>query len=619
MNIAQLDALTGAISPVEGYLRRLLQEVSGNRDGTVADYIPELAKANPEDFAIAVATVDGAIYCAGNTDLPFTIQSVSKPFMFGYALQEHGLETVLKKVGVEPTGDTFNSIILDDVNNRPFNPMVNAGAIAMSELLRGNTPADQAAEQMAFLSRFAGRSLEMDEAVYRSESETGHRNRAIANSMLQKGMIKGPAEDVLDLYFRQCSILVSTRDMAVMAATLAAHGRNPLTKERVISPGNVRDVLSVMATCGMYDYAGQWMFDVGLPAKSGVSGGIIAVLPGQLGIAIYSPRLDSVGNSERGIEVCKRFTRDFSLHAYVDRTDTRSVVRRMYRGDEVKSNRVRSRREVDVLLEEGHRIVVIEAQGPLFFGTVERLIRQAAEFAEGRQAIILDLRRVAYADRAARLLLRQFVGELAERGCKLSFVEVIGNPNLAGLQEAFSEEVAAGKCTFVTDIDHALEAEEDALLAKHGLRYGDEKLSLSELELFQGIDRDDLATLETAILTFEFEAGQTILRAGEEARLIFIVARGSVSIHLGDSSVESRRIAAVGPGQSFGEMALLDGGRRSANAVADTPVLAYGFAVEEVRRLAKDRPQILEAMLANIVRSLSGRLRAANDQITALE
>ena len=613
------DGKTQATSPVEGYLHRLLHEVAGIRDGEVANYIPELAKADPENLAIVVATVDGAVYAVGNTDTPFTIQSVSKPFMFGYALQEYGLENVLKKVGVEPTGDPFNSIILDDENNRPFNPMVNAGAIAMSELLRGNTHAERAAEQMDFFSRFAGRPLEMDEKVYLSEKETGHRNRAIAYMMLNSGMIDGPAEEVLDLYFRQCSILVTTRDLAMMAATLAAHGRNPLSGERVISPGSVRDVMSVMATCGMYDYAGQWMFDVGLPAKSGVSGGLIAVLPGQLGIAVYSPRLDSVGNSVRGIEVCKRFTRDFSLHAYVDRSDTRSTLRRMYRGNEVGSNRIRSRRESDLLQDEGWRIAVIEAQGPLFFGTVERLIRRATDFADGCSTIILDLRRVAYVDRAARLLLRQFVSDLAARGAQLSFVEVSGNPNLDGLQDAFAEQVAAGHCAFVSDIDHALEAEENALLAENGLSSGDEKLSLSELELFHGLVREDLALLESAILTFEFKAGETILRSGEPGQLVFIVVRGSVSIHLGDGSTDARRIAAVGPGQSFGEMALLDGGLRSANAVADTQVLAYGFAVEEVRRLSKERPQILETMLGNVVRSLSGRLRSANDQIAALE
>ncbi|PCD76729.1 glutaminase A [Pseudothioclava arenosa] len=619
MTITTRATLMQSQSPVERYLNTLIAEISQIDEGKIADYIPELAKANPDHLAVVVVTVDGKVYAAGDADVPFTIQSVSKPFMFGYALQEYGLEAVLRKVGVEPTGDPFNSIVLDDVNNRPFNPMVNAGAIAMSELLRGADAAEREAAQMTFFSSLAGRELTMDETVYRSESETGHRNRAIAYMMLNSGMINGPTEEVLDLYFRQCSILVSARDLAVMAATLAAHGRNVLTGERVISPGNVRDVLSVMATCGMYDYAGQWMFDVGLPAKSGVSGGIIAVLPGQLGIAVYSPRLDSVGNSVRGIEICKRFTRDFSLHAYVDRTDTRAVVHRSYHADEVTSNRVRTQPEIEILLKAGKAISVIEAQGPLHFGTAERLIRQASSYAQGSETLILDFRRVAYVDRAARMLLKQLVAELATQGCAVVITEACANENLRGLPEAFSDLVEAGQLSFVPDLDHALEAAENRLLEVHGLPHQVEKLKLADLELFAGLNREDILALEPLIHPFDFKAGETILKVGDEGRLIFIVARGSVSIHLGEADDLARRIASVGPGQAFGEMALLDGGTRSANARADTPVLVYGFSVEQVRELAATRPQIMEAMLSNMVRSLSSRLRAANDQIAALQ
>lgn len=619
MNTTPRDLQPHAVSPVEGYLRTLLSELADHHDGEVADYIPELAKADPNDLAAVVVTVDGKIYSAGNFDQTFTIQSVSKPFMFGYALQNHGIDRVLRKVGVEPTGDPFNSITLDDMNNRPFNPMVNAGAIAMSELLVGDTHAEREKSQLEFFSRFAGRDLTIDEKVYQSESETGHRNRAIAYMMLNAGMIDGPTEEVLDLYFRQCSILVSTKDLAVMAGTLAAHGRNPLTDTRVISPGDVRDVLSVMATCGMYDYAGQWMFDVGLPAKSGVSGGIIAVLPGQFGIAVYSPRLDSVGNSVRGIEVCKRFTKDFGLHAYADRSDTRAVVRRVYHGDAVTSNRVRSKREADLLKEMGGTIRVIEAQGPLHFGTTERLIRQANMSDSDCETLLIDFRRVAYADRGARMLLKQFVNAQAERGTKIVFVEAQNNPNLGTFLQAFEPEVLSGQLSFVSHLDDALEEAENACLEKHGVHHAEEKLSLAELDLFQGLDAAEIAALEPLILTFEFKEGETILTAGDVGQVIFVVARGSVGIHLGTSEDLSHRIAGIGPGQSFGEMALLDGGLRSANAFAETSVLAYGFVVDEVRKLAEKHPRILEMILANIVRSLSNRLRAANDVIYALK
>ncbi|MHA3977892.1 glutaminase A [Halovulum sp. GXIMD14794] len=606
--------------PVESYLGCLHRDIATLSDGEVADYIPELAKSDPEDFAIAIASVDGALYTAGCADKAFTIQSVSKPFMFAYAIESCGIDAVMQKVGVEPTGDSFNSIVLDEVNNRPFNPMVNAGAIAMSEQIRGDTLEAREAEQIGFFSRIAGRDLGMDHTVYLSERETGHRNRAIAHMMLNNGMIRSKPDDVLDIYFRQCSTLVTAEDLAIMGATLAAHGRNPQTGKRVLSPTTVRDVLSVMATCGMYNYAGQWMFDVGLPAKSGVSGGILAVLPGQFGIAVYSPRLDDVGNSVQGIEVCKRLSRDFGLHAYVDRTDTRNVVRRSYSGARVRSNRVRTSRDLDTLAEAGGSIAVVEAQGPLYFGSAERLIREVTALPADPTEIIIDLRRVTYADTAAVTLLRHAVQNMATgRGARLNFTEAQNNANLEGFRAAFSQEEASGQCRFHASIDEALEEAEDDILEFAGRSRADERLSLGELELFQGMPEDDLAVLETAISTFSFARGETILTTGDEAKLTFVVARGSVSILIRDEAGQKRRTASIGPGQSFGEMALLDGGRRSADVRADTEVLAYGISVAELKRLAKDRPLMLPTILGNIIRSVSTRLRNANDQIRAMQ
>ena len=276
---------------------------------SVADYIPALSKALPEWFGIAIATVDGQIYGVGDTDRPFSIQSVSKPFMYGNALKLLGPERVLTHVGVEPTGEAFNSVVLDKVNNRPFNPMVNSGAIAVTGLMPGATREERRRNMLDLLGRFAGRTLEVDEEVYRSECDTGHWNRAITYMMLNSGMIAGDALETLDLYFRQCSVRVTARDLAVMAATLANDGVNPLTGDRLLGPAEVRDVLTVMMTCGMYNYAGQWAFEAGMPAKSGVSGCVIAVIPGQIGIGVFSPPLDGYGNSVRGVRACLDISR----------------------------------------------------------------------------------------------------------------------------------------------------------------------------------------------------------------------------------------------------------------------------------------------------------------------
>lgn len=285
--------------------------------GAVADYIPELAKANPDWFGISVVTAEGEIYEVGDTNQKFTIQSISKPFVYGMALEDRGRDEVLRRVGVEPTGDAFNSIIkLDEVSKRPYNPMVNAGAIATSSLIKGDGPTERLNRLMETFSAYIGHDIVADMAVFMSERTTGHRNRAIAHLMLNFGMIGPQVEEILDLYFQQCSILVTSRDLAVMAATLANGGLNPLTGTRAISSTYIRDLLSVMFTCGLYDFAGEWAYRVGIPAKSGVGGGLLAVVPQRLGIGIFSPPLDPRGNSVRAIKVCEELSSRFQLHVF---------------------------------------------------------------------------------------------------------------------------------------------------------------------------------------------------------------------------------------------------------------------------------------------------------------
>jgi len=294
----------------------LHKKYSSRNDGEVATYIPELGKADPGDFGICIATSDGRTFEAGDSDRLFTIQSISKPFTFGMALEAHGQEKISRHVGVEPSGDAFNSIELEKGTNRPFNPMINAGAITVSALLYEHY-GDEALEQMlARFSAAAGRKLSVDEDVYQSESRTGHRNRAIAHLLLNFGMIGEKVEPALDLYFKQCSILVNSRDLAVMGATLSNLGKNPVTGEDVFDIDRVKDMLSIMLTCGMYDYSGQWAYKVGVPAKSGVSGGVMAVVNRQLGVATYSPRLDERGNSCRGIDVSVDLAQELGLHAF---------------------------------------------------------------------------------------------------------------------------------------------------------------------------------------------------------------------------------------------------------------------------------------------------------------
>ena len=286
-------------------------------EGAVADYIPELAKVNPNLFGISVVTCDGDKYHVGDWNSEFTIQSVSKPFVYGMALEDFGREAVMGKVGVEPTGDKFNSIIeFDRHSNRPLNPMVNAGAMATSSLIKGDSPSHRFNRVLQSFSRFTGREMAADMSVFLSEKSTGHRNRAIAHLMLNFELLDDKVEETLDLYFQQCSLLVTSLDLASMAATLANRGVNPTTQERALNTEYIRDVLTVMLTCGLYDFAGEFAYKVGLPAKSGVGGGMVAVSPGKAGIGIFSPLLDSRGTSVRAIKVCEELSQRFGLHIF---------------------------------------------------------------------------------------------------------------------------------------------------------------------------------------------------------------------------------------------------------------------------------------------------------------
>jgi len=319
-NRRSLESLTNTIqavtSPFRNYLIDLHRKYQALDEGQVADYIPELATVNPDWFGISVVTQNGQVYEVGNCQQLFTIQSISKAFIYGMALEEHGRDYVLTKVGVEPTGEAFNSIILDEKTNRPYNPMVNAGAIAITDLIQGDNATERLKRILEMFRRYTGRQMYIDLPVSLSERITGNRNRAIAYLMNNFGMIGDRVEETLDLYFQQCSILVDCHDLAVMAATLASGGVNPITNERAIDSRYVQDVLSVMHTCGMYDYAGEWAYRVGIPAKSGVGGGITAVVPNRLEIGTFSPLLDAKGNSVRGIKACEELVETFGLHLY---------------------------------------------------------------------------------------------------------------------------------------------------------------------------------------------------------------------------------------------------------------------------------------------------------------
>jgi glutaminase len=316
------------------FVQQLIQSLHNkylpHREGNIASYIPELAKANSDWFGISIVTVDGQRFEIGDIDQTFTIQSISKVFTYGMALAERGRETLLSRVGVEPTGDPFNSIIrLDENSKRPDNPMVNAGAIATTSLIPGKDVTDRLNRILAMFERYIGHMPHIDMPTFLSERTSGDRNRALAYLMRHFSMIEGDIDLALDLYFQQCSIVVNCQDLAMMAATIANRGKNPATGSQAIDPEYIRDLLSTMYTCGMYNFAGEWAYKVGIPAKSGVSGGILAVVPNQLGIAVFSPPLDANGNSVRGIKVCEELSHSLDLHTFSSQMQCQQILDRI--------------------------------------------------------------------------------------------------------------------------------------------------------------------------------------------------------------------------------------------------------------------------------------------------
>jgi glutaminase len=292
-------------------------------DGEVAGYIPVLAEADPDAFGLCVASTTGATESVGDADTPFSIQSISKPFVFALVLDALGPRAAAERLGVDATGLPFDSVMAFELRpDRTTNPMVNAGAIATTSLVPGPDAEARWLAVRTGLSAFAGHELAFDERVYASEAATNQRNEGIAHLLHAYGRVYADPDEATDVYTRQCSLLVSARDLAVMGATLADGGVNPATGERVVSARTCRHVLAVMATAGLYERTGEWLYEVGLPGKSGVSGGIVTVAPGKGALATWSPRLDDAGNSVRGVLATRFLSERLGLNLFASRPET---------------------------------------------------------------------------------------------------------------------------------------------------------------------------------------------------------------------------------------------------------------------------------------------------------
>lgn len=606
------------VSPIQATLEQLHQRFAGLAEGKVADYIPELSKADPRKFGIAIATVDGHVYEVGDTRHGFTIQSVSKPLVYGAALEDRGTAGVMRAIGVEPSGEAFNSISLEPGTGRPLNPMINAGAIAAAGLVAGATPEARLARVLGVISAYAGRPLGIDEAVFASERDTGHRNRAIGHLLRNYGILDGDPEPALDLYFRQCSVLLDCRDLALAAATLANGGVNPVTGQRAVAAEHLRAILSVMTTCGVYDFTGEWVYRVGMPAKSGVGGGIMAVLPGQLGIAVYSPALDERGNSVRGVKVFEALSAELGLHVLLPPRAAQSTVRSESTLATRRSKRRRGAAETRVLDEHGARVLVMELQGDLRFSTLEPVLRRVHNAGSEARVFVLDFKRVSHADATATRLLARLAERCGEQGQQLVLSRVRRD-----LLTELGGELAprhARALRFEPQLDAALEACERLLLQAHAPQRAPSALpGLAAHRLCAGMPAADVALLEAHTERVLHEPGSFVVSKGDAADALFLVMRGEASVVIELPAGTWRRLSTLSAGMSFGEAALMPGAVRTAHVRADTPLECLKLAAATLAQLETDHPRLALRLLRNLLVSsneTAGRLTA---EVAALE
>ena len=596
--------------PLLRFLDRCHAEFRNETSGEVASYIPELSKANPDHFGIALATLDGHVYEVGDVDVPFTIQSMSKPFVFALALDSLGASRVENVIGVEPSGDPFNSIRLN-TDNHPFNPMVNAGAIACSGLIHEAKGAGAFEHVRRELSRFAGRELDVDEAVFASESATGDRNRAIGYLLRTNSVITDNVTSVLEVYFRQCAILVTARDIAIMAATLANRGVNPVTGEQVTTPYAITRTLSVMTSSGMYDYAGEWIYRIGIPAKSGVGGGILAALPARLGLGSYSPRLDKHGNSVRGIKVCEAISAHYDLHMLNRSDDARNTIIADYTIGKNPSRRSRRPHEQDILAAYHQDVRVIELVGTLALSNVDYVSRQLA--AKPRpQFVIFDLRRVASVTRAGARLIAEEFRELAQHHVTVVLSGVKRTSAEWKIVREWTEGVSNLRDFYL--LDTAIEWAEDQIVYRYGgsIDFHD-TTELSEQPLLEGLSENELSALAALGVTRTWRRGEKIVGAGEPATSLFLLRSGVVHVTLPDGV----RLATLTAGMAFGEMALLEP-RRSADVLADASAVAVEFAIADFERFRDRNPKAGERIMRNLAKILAERLIVANTKVNLL-
>lgn len=584
-------------SPIEKYLEDIYKRFIKNNDGQLADYIPELATVDPDRFGLVLATADGQVYKYGDTSDEFTIQSISKPFTYGLAISDNGFDYVDRKIDVEASGDAYNEISLDADTHRPKNAMINAGAITSTSLIRAASSEERYERIREFFSKFAARDLSLDQAVYNSELETGHRNRAIAWMLKNFDIIEGNPEEVIRSYFEQCSTLVSTEDLAIMGATLANNGVNPISGEEILDSSIVERILSVMMTAGMYDGAGDWMTSVGIPAKSGVGGGILGVLPGQLAIAVFSPLLDRHGSSARGVAAFETISSDLNLHIMNVNKSASSVIKSIYTIDERPSILRRTTDEEEVLDKYGYKAKVIEAEGDILFSGAETLIRESMKDADDIDIFIYDNTLVkSITDGNEEDIVRKMMYEVGEEKLAQGKRVVIVDPSGRYLDNNTNEDIKVFKST-----ESALQWAEEKILKKYSdpdVNTSSSIVPINDFEFFTNFDEEQIKDFVNLLKPLSYKNGDKIASVGDENKGIYFITKGKVTASKkeGNNSQNYRRITILIAGMTFGEIALASGDKAKFDiwCQADTELLY--LSKDAINKMTIENPSLAAAM-----------------------
>ncbi len=584
-------------SPIRAYLRDVHARIAEVRDGVPYDIGPAGAVVDPEHFGIALATVDGYVYEVGTTRHEFSMQSISKAFSYGLALDDLGMAAVDEKVDVEPSGDAFNAVSLSSGSRRPANAMINAGAIAVASLIKGGGGRTAVQRITEMYSQCAGRPLRTAGRAYQAERRHSDRNHGLAYLLSSVGILDGTPTEALATYLRQCTVQVTCRDLAFMAATLANGGTHPVTGTQALSLDATERVLSVMMTSGMYDDAGDWASHVGMPAKSGVGGGIIAVLPGQAGLAVYSPPLDRHGNSVRGVATCRRLSRDMEMHFVRSARVGRSAIRDTYTLDREPSSIRRSDEATEVLAANAHRGVVVELAGDLFFAGTESVVRELSGLDPDVELVVLDVRRVDEFGQVALDMLATIVADFERDGRTILLVDPEDTlaPALPGLTVYDTREGAIVRC-------------ERLLLEAYGPGEDPSRVLVADSPALAMLDDADAEALAALMERRSYADGEIIRRVGQRFGGVFFILSGQISTIVTDPEGNRLRVTALGAGMTFGDLSLASEDRQEATVKATGPVEVMVLDAEAIDDLEQRDPRLALQLWRALARDAHSRV-----------